>query len=953
MKPFLKEVAEDLYRTYGARLEELCLVFPNRRAGLFFNKYLGESLEQPVWSPSIYTIQDLMARISELDYADDLELISRLYKIYSEIRGSAESFDEFFYWGEIMLADFDEVDKYMVNSSDIFRNLADLKDLERSFQYLTPEQLELIQRFWSTFTYEQLSDQKQQFLDIWNILLPVYERYREHLMDMGLGYEGMIYRNVAELIHRRETPDLPFTRLVFIGFNALNPCEKLLFKSIQDSGKALFYWDYDEFYLGNEMHEAGRFIRENLSQFKDSGESLQQNNLVNSDKNIQVFSIPSDSGQAQLVHSILEDARKKGELAEETAIVLADEELLIPVLNALPQELREINVTMGYPVSTTPVFSLIEHLIALQRNLREGKGKEERFYFRDVLIILQHQYVTIRQRADSMALVRDIHEKNLIYLWPERLAKNELFEKIFRKIINPEDIAGYLLDILEIITAGGQDEEKPVPALEMEFIYRIYTRIKRLKDILGRLELNFNLPTFLRLFHKFLLRTRIPFSGEPLAGIQVMGVLETRVLDFERIIVLSMNEGSFPGTGSQNSFIPHNLRKGFNLPTLEYQDAIYAYYFYRLLHRSGEISLIYNNKAEGLSTGEKSRYIYQLMYDPAFEISEWSAGFDVRAGDADPIQVKKTDEVMQKLYDYCSGDRGDRYLSPSALNSFIDCPLQFYFNYVAGIREPVELQEEVDPALFGTLLHESVRKIYGNLDNPVNKKNLEELVRTPGKIRQAIDESFREIYFQDSQKDPEGRNMVIREIIFSYTVRILEKDMEFCPFSIQSLEDSYFMEIPVSSGLRELSVKIGGKIDRIDRVKDAFRVLDYKTGIGKMFFGSVEELFDPEQKNRNRAAFQTFLYAKLFDLTQNEGNIPVTPGVYLIRDIFSAGFRYHFGIGTSRKSTPVLDYASLDNEFTENLTHLLGRLFDPETAFQQTMQEETCRNCLYKGICHR
>ncbi|MCK4750104.1 MAG: PD-(D/E)XK nuclease family protein, partial [Bacteroidales bacterium] len=450
---------------------------------------------------------------------------SLLYMVYAEIQGTGESFDAFFFWGEIMLSDFDEVDKYLVNAADIFRNLADLKDLEKSFQYLSPEQIELIQRFWSTFSYDQLSEQKQQFLEIWNILYPVYLRFREFLLETGLGYEGMIYRNVADNIQKGDSPDLPFTKLVFIGFNALNSCEQLLFKSLQDSGKALFYWDYDEYYLGKEAHEAGRFIRENLSKFRDSGESFNPVNILNSRKNIQVFSIPSDSGQAQLVHTILEDAGKDGELGEETAIVLADEELLIPVLNALPLELSEINVTMGYPVSATPVFSLIEHLIALQRNLREGRENKGRFYFGDVLTILQHQYITLRQRADSASIVREIHEQNRIYISQATLSINDLFAQIFRKITKPEDIAVYLLNILEIITGGRGEDEKPVPAMELEFIYRIYTRIMRLKDVLGRLELKFSLPTFLRLFHKFLQRTRIPFSGEPLAGIQVMGVL--------------------------------------------------------------------------------------------------------------------------------------------------------------------------------------------------------------------------------------------------------------------------------------------------------------------------------------------------------------------------------------------------------------------------------------------
>ena len=946
-------MAEDLYRLHGERMDELCLVFPNRRAGLFFNKYLGESLEKPVWSPSIYTIQDLMARISELEYADDLELISSLYKVYSEVRGSGESFDEFFFWGETMLRDFDEVDKYLVDAGDLFRNITELKDIERSFQYLTAPQLELIKGFWSTFDPDSLSEQKQQFLEIWNILFPVYDKFREVLLGMGLGYEGMIYRNVAEITGKGEFSGLQFSRFVFIGFNALNPAEQKLFRSLEASGRALFYWDYDEYYLGSEMHEAGRYVRENLSVFRDSGESFRRDNLARVQEHVRVYSIPSDAGQAQLVYSILEDARKNWEPGVETAIVLADEELLIPVLNALPGELDEINVTMGYPVSATPVFSLIEHLISLQRNLREDKKGAARFYYRDLLPVLQHQYIILRQRADAGRIVREIHEQNIIYLPQAKLARNELFMQIFRKIEKPEDIAAYLITVLEMITGGTEEDDRPVPAMELEFIYRIYTRIKRLKDVLGRLEMNFTLPTFLRLFYKFLQRTRIPFSGEPLSGIQVMGVLETRVLDFDRVIILSMNEGSFPRTGSMQSFIPHNLRFGFKLPTLEHQDAIYAYYFYRLIQRARDVCLVYNNKADGLNSGEKSRYIYQLKYDPSFSMSEWSGGFDVQTSPVDPVRVNKTPAVMKRLLEFCPSEEGKGYLSSSALNTYIDCPLKFYLNYVAGIKEPDELQEEIDPAMFGTLIHESVRKIYESLDNPVQEKDLKGILKKEEKIRNAIDDSFREIWFRDAGKNPEGRNMVIREIIYTYVVQILEKDMEYCPLSIESLEESYYMEIPVRSGEADLSVRIGGKIDRIDEVDNSYRILDYKSGAGSMYFGSVGELLDPDQKNRNRAAFQTFLYAKLFMASGPGKSIPVCPGVYLIREIYKTGFRYHFSIGTAKKNIPVRDFSVMEEEFSSGLTFLLGRIFDPGEAFVQTGQEDICGNCPYRGICHR
>lgn len=953
MKPFLKEVAVDLYRIYGDRLDELCLVFPNRRAGLFFNKYLGESLEQPVWSPSIYTIQDLMARISKLEYADELETISLLFKVYKEERGGGESFDEFIFWGEIMLADFDEIDKYLADPKDIFRNLADLKELEKTFQYLSAEQLELIKRFWSTFSSEQLSEEKQQFLGIWNILYQVYDGYNRSLVEMGIGYEGMIYRNVAESILEGKYPDLPFGTFVFIGFNALSPCEQTLFRFLQESGKAMFYWDYDEYYLGNEMHEAGRFMRKNLSDFRDAGQAFNRKNLTVPGKNIQVYSIPSDAGQAQIVHSILEKAGLERESGVETAVVLADEELLIPVLNALPRQLTEINVTMGYPVRATPVFSLVEHLITLQRNIRSSKGGETMFYYMDVLPVLQHQYITLRQRADANTIVREIHGQNLIYISGSHLHKNELFGEIFRKIVKPEEIPDHLLKILEIITGGGEEDSKKVPAMELEFIYRIYTRIKRLKDVLNRLELNFSLSTFLHLFYKFLRRTRIPFSGEPLAGLQVMGVLETRGLDFNRVILLSVNEGTFPRTGIKQSFIPHNLRFGFNLPTHEYQDAIYAYYFYRLVQRAEDIYMVYNNKTEGLNTGEKSRYVSQMLFDPSFRIREWSAGFDLQSAPASPILVNKTTEVMEKLFDYCPGKGGKAYLSPSALNSYIDCPLQFYFKYVTGIREPEELQEEIDPALFGTLLHDAVRTIYASLDSSVEAEDIDKILQTPAKIRKSINDSFRRIYFRNQDKDPEGRNLVIMEIIYTYAVRILEKDKDYCPFRIQSLETPYYMEVPVRSDTGDYGVRIGGTIDRIDRLSNAFRVLDYKTGWGKMVFGSVEELFDMENKSRNRAAFQILLYANLFKAGGVERNIPITPGIYLVRDIFKEDFRYHFSMGAGKSTSPLLDYTSLDDEFNRNLGILIGSIFDPGSAFCQTSQEETCRICPYRGICHR
>ena len=955
MKPFLREIAEELYLFHGERMEELCLVFPNRRAGLFFNKYLGECLKQPVWSPSIYTIQDLMAGISDLAYADELELISELFKVYSQVRGKEESFDDFYYWGEVMLADFDDVDKYRINAGDLFRNLADLKEMEDSFHYLSEQQIELIQRFWGHFSTDHQSEQKKQFIEVWNILLPVYDKLRDNLLGNGSGYEGMIYRNVADKIMEGETLKLPGSIMVFIGFNALNPCEEVLFKSLSDAGKAMFYWDFDNFYLENEMHEAGRFIRNNLDRYKDSGQRISHDNMLNADKQIQVYSMPGDSGQAQLIHHILGKAQEFETLGEETAIILADEELLIPVLHALPENLDTINVTMGFPVKAAPVFSLIEHLITLQRNTREGKNSIISFYYPDVLSVLQHQYILMREPADARKMVREIHEKNRIYVNTGDLEKNKLFLQVFRKLRNPEDIAAYLLTILESITRSDDEDTNVVPALELEFIFRIYTRIKRLKDVISRLNLTFTLPTFLRLFHKILQRTSIPFSGEPLSGIQVMGVLETRVLDFDRIIILSMNEGAFPKNSASMSFIPHNLRFGFKLPTLEHQDAIYAYYFYRLIHRAKDISLVYNNKTEGLSTGEKSRYIHQLRYEPAFEVREFSAGFDIQSGQFPPIQVSKTGAIMEKLMNYSEAKEKGSYFSPSALNSLIDCSLRFYFRYIAGFREPDELKEEVDPALFGTLLHESIRKIYSTEKNPIQQAGLKLIIKDEKRVRMAINETFEEVWYKErgSGNGPEGRNLVIREIIFTYLQKILERDMEYCPISIYSLEVPYYTGLAFESSGHPYTVKVGGKIDRIDISGGVYRVLDYKTGKGEMKFESIEDLFVGEQRNRNKAAFQTFLYAKVFMSHDGMGKARIMPGVYLIRDIYNQDFNYQFRMGPSRKQFPIQEYSIFDEVFTSHLQALLADLYDHEIPFQQTSEAENCRNCPYKGICNR
>ncbi len=951
MKPFLKEIAEELFESHGDRLEELCLVFPNRRAGLFFNKYMGACLKTPVWSPVILTIRDLMLSLSDLEYGDEVELISLLYREYSLLKENRESFDDFYSWGETMIADFDETDKYLIDAGDLFRNMAGLKDLESSLDYLSGTQVEVIQQFWNTLITGKSSEQKQQFIDIWNIMLPLYGNFRASLRREGIGYEGMIYRDVAEKISSGDRLELPAPAVAFIGFNALNRCEEILAGSLQKEGKALFYWDYDKYYTEKEWHEAGRFIRKNLEKFPDSGRNITRSNLEGRSPAVDVFSVPSGSGQSQIVSRILQQEVPGTAGWEETAVVLADEELLMPLLHALPEGMEEINVTMGYPVTAAPVFSLVEHLISLQGNA--GHGKSGAYHFEDVLKILQHQYVS--HQEDARELIQDMHSRNRIFIPESDLAVNDLFARIFRHLKRPGEIAAYLLGILEAITGREEGTEDRMPALELEFIYRIYTRIKRLNDVLERLELELGLPVFLKIFHKYLKQTRIPFSGEPLAGLQVMGILETRALDFSHVIMLSVNEGTFPKSSAGPSFIPYSLRKGFGLPTPDHQDAIYAYYFYRLIHRAGQVSLVYNNKTEGLNTGERSRFIHQLQYDPVFKVRELSSGFDIQTTVPAPIRVEKKAGIMEILGEYHNEDNKGRYLSPSALNTLINCSLRFYFRYVADLEEPDELREEIDSAMFGTLLHDVIRRIYDGMDRPVRREEIDRFLGQPGKIETAVRQSFLALFHAGRAGDSEirGRDLIILRIMVTYTRRILEIDRESCPLHIHSLEREYRTIIPVETAGRRLPVKIGGKIDRIDLSGSTYRVLDYKSGRGNLVFKSIEGLFDGEERNRNEAAFQTLLYAKIFSLSGETGDRPVKPGLYLIRNMFSDAYCPDFGIGTDGSHTPVGDYYPLDEAFSENLDRLLSGLFDPATPFLQTGQEEHCRHCEFRGICHR
>jgi hypothetical protein len=494
-----------------------------------------------------------------------------------------------------------------------------------------------------------------------------------------------------------------------------------------------------------------------------------------------------------------------------------------------------------------------------------------------------------------------------------------------------------------------KEETIHTSGLEKEYIYHIYLSINRVKDVLLEQQIEIKTETYIRLIRKIIRNLRIPFTGEPLSGLQIMGILETRLLDFENLFITSMNEGILPKTDAALSFIPYNLRRGFGLPTIEHQDAIYAYYFYRLIQRAKNITLIYNSSSEGLQTGEMSRFLYQLKFESGFEITEKSLRYDINITQPKEIIIEKSDEIQQKLSQYFSSRGGTKYLSPSALSNYMRCSLRFYFRYVADLKEQDEITEEIDAPLFGNILHEAMDNLYKDFVNkeviPDDLKNI-----THEKINEAIDHSFKANYFKSDKIDYSGKNIIIREVIEKYVHQILKIDTNLAPFKILSLEDTYEIEVPVSVKETLERVKVGGKIDRVDKLNNHIRIIDYKTGSDKLEFKNTEALFSDKANDRNSAVFQTFLYAKFYqDL--NKPNLPITPGIYSARKLFEDNF--DFRILNKDSKSYISDYKHISEDYLEHLNLLVHRIFDPQEAFIQTEEIRNCEYCPYRKICHK
>ncbi len=900
MLPFLKYVAKDLIER-GLDLSETAIIFPNKRASVFFDKHLHDILQRPFWSPNYIAINELWSQFSTLKIADPILLNATLHKVYSRFLQTEENFDEFYFWGEVLLRDFDDLDKHLVDAQQLFQNVQNLKALENPLHYLTEEQIRVLNQFFVNFDPEKNSTLKERFIQIWSVLGDIYEQFTHTLKSLNLAYEGLLMRDVIENGCADFAGKLPYKNYVFVGFNVLNTAEETLFKFFKDTQNALFYWDYDESFFNIPHHEAGIFIKRNLQNF---GNALSNPAVFNSfeasqkTKRIAFVASPTENAQTRYANEWLKTFKNTHTENSENAIVLCNEALLMPLISALSDE-DAANITMGYPVKQTPIAYRVQQLLLS-------------------------------------------------------------FSK------NAKPPVDTLLEVIDILKSELKSDSTTLDQLYQEATFRVVLQLNRLVDVMRNHQLELSQKSLQRLINQMLSVLTVPFLGEPVLGTQIMGVLETRNLDFKNVIMLSVNEGMLPKSANDGSFIPYTLRKVFGMTIPEHKTAVYAYYFFRLMQRAENIALVYNTATEGLNRGEMSRFMLQLMIENGFEIEHKTLStVAVELQQARKINISATSKIREILLEKYGKEAKGAGLSPSAINTFLTCKLKFYLRYVIGLEAQKPDVADLDSAAIGTWFHRSAEILYRKISNQLNldEKNkfaefLETLVNTDD-LRVYLDDEKREqlvdmayIYENaicmgtkfcvSTEKIPDytGEEWIVRRLLSDNLKRLILLDIHKAPFSLLAMEK----KISEVLTLGDYSVKIGGYIDRIDRIDGYLRIVDYKTGgrLKMLKTDKLQDLFDEKKITENRNYLQALIYSLL--ISKTAANSRIQPCLLHIHNAHKSDYSPAFLPN---------DFNEISAEFEDYFTELLREIFHPNTAFCATETLDNCRYCDYLELCRR
>lgn len=958
MKTFLENVAESLWQQYGEGISDLNVLLPNKRSRLFLNEAISKISGKPLWQPNYISIDELMGEIAGIVSIDKVRAVVELYKVYS--RYHKESFDSFYFWGEMLLNDFDQIDKYRINAKLLFANIQDIKDIDYVTDYLSGEQAGVVARFWRAFKVEsEQSEEKRKFLNVWETLHPVYEEFREELKTLGAAYTGMVHRIASDKILSENITCTEGKRYTVVGFNALSQCEKVLFDHLKKACGADFFWDYDDYYLKDKRQEAGLFMRENLIRYAQAAFYVSNTDNFKEPKEITVISAISDSMQCKYASEFFDKvaAKNGGKIGKETAVVLTDESLLVPFLYSLPESIENLNITMGYPLRQSLAYSFVERLLKLQLHVKQ-KGDRQAFYHSDATGVLNHPYLIACDAVNSARILNDIIKQSLIYIEEGAFVTGTIIERVFKVCSTWSELADYIIDILSDIARGAvvAMEDVKERMLQREFFGVIADNIRKLTNSLVDCGVEIDLRIFTSLLKRMLQNLRIPYSGEPLNGVQIMGILETRNLDFENVLILSMNDDKFPGSPSASaSFIPYNLRLAYGLPTPQHHDGVYAYYFYRLLQRTGKVDLVYCSKSDEKNSGEQSRYIYQLEYESDHNLNKWDIEVDMDFQQAQAINIAKDKAVMQKLERYLDG--GGKKLSPTGFNAYLDCPLKFYLRYVAGLKTQDALLEEVDVLMFGNILHKAMEVLYKDIVGVTEPwKEIKALIGS-SKVKEAVERAINEEFLKTDGNSEEykGNTVMVRDVVMRYINNgILPYDARQSGYRILAVEKGIGADFAFGTGGGVRNVRFEGLADRIDMLDNGVvRVVDYKTGMPHIDFAGVSALFSSEPKDRRPAVLQTFIYSLAVRKMQEQGEITggdVCPALYYVRNMNTPDY------------SPMLDNKAVGdvegyNEYREEvegfLAEKLTEIFSSEIPFTQCESTKPCEYCDFDSICQR
>jgi hypothetical protein len=958
---FLEQIAADLIQKYGRDLSKVTLVFPNQRSATLFTRFLSRQAGQTLWCPELLSISGFIRSLSNVQPADKLSLLYELHKTWEQVTGQQEPFAQFYFWGELLLRDFDEADRWMCDVATLFKSVKDQKELDAHFAGLEDSEMDALRSFWAGIGTDKdvLSEGQKKFLQLWETLMPVYTAFQNRLAQSHITYEGLMYRQVAT----HHMPDINQNRTyIFAGFNYLTSAEEEIIKKYIIHLQATVYWDIDAWYMDNTEQEAGLFLRRYKSDpiLGPTFPTHSPAQIINTAE-VMVSALPARSAQCMAAAEIIQDLMlNKGIPEDEIAIILPAEDLLFPLLNALPAQVQKINITMGYPLRHTPWYSLVEHLAMLRE---QDAGRPGEFWFKPVMALLTHPLLA---DANSIALAEQFRAVNRIRIRPDdlkSLTHSQDADTIKWNLVFSNHQAHQFLETLMHILRHLADAFQ-IPSgpydINRDFMYQFYTQINRLNGLIRENEWDPGEGGWLPLFRQMLKQIRLPFSGEPLEGIQIMGVLESRNLDYQYVIVLAMEEGHFPPAADSSSFIPFNLRKAFGLPLPAWQDAAYAYYFYRLLHHAEHLWLLYTPSGDGTGGAEKSRYILQLDAEQPNRAPQ-NSPYLAKAlpGNLTPPQIilPNHPDLLNQLY-----YRFERGISPSALNTFIACSLKFAYQHILKIQEPEEISEEIDPAQLGSVLHKAIELLYtSNNTNPQDPitMNPASIQALKPRIAEVIDAAFREIIFKDLPPRWEGRNLIIRSVLQKYMEGILHADSERGDFEILQTEVTLSapLQVVTTTG-EEITVLFKGNIDRVDRTENEIRIIDYKTGKDDRKFSSIEDLTDATSDKNNKAALQTLIYGWMW-LENNpdyqNGNRVISAGLYTMREVFNNQFDFRLIQKSkgSRTALPLTDIRPLLPELTDRLQGVIQQMIDPDFVYAATANTEICQWCGYKEICGR